>query len=64
MSTSNCLKWYQVLSIGGGHLVAFWSFVFLHVLRIRNTLPDIGQGSSPIHLSTGKKDNLKNFRTF
>ena len=31
---------------------------------IRNALPGNGQGSSPIHLSTGKKDNLKNLCTF
>ena len=31
---------------------------------IRNALPGNGQGSSPIHLSTGKKNNLKNLRTF
>ena len=33
-------------------------------MRIQNALPGNGQGSSPIHLSTGKKDNLKNLRTF
>ena len=44
--------------------IAYWPFAFLHVLRIRNTFPGNGQGSSPIHLLTGKKDNLKNLRTF
>ena len=50
--------------IGAGLPIAYWPFAFLHVLRIRNALPGAGQGSSPIHLSTGKKDNLKNLRTF
>ena len=50
--------------IGAGLPIAYWPFAFLHVLRIRNALPGNGQPSSPIHLSTGKKDNLKNLRTF
>ena len=50
--------------IGAGLPIAYWSFAFLHVLRIRNALPGNGQGSSSIHLSTGKKDNLKNLCTF
>ena len=49
--------------IGAGLPIAYWPFAFLHVLRIRNALPGNGQCSSPIHLSTGKKDNLKNLRT-
>ena len=53
----NCL-------IGAGLPIAYWPFTFLHVLHIQNALPGNGQGSSPIHLSTGKKDNLKNLRTF
>ena len=50
--------------IGAGLLIEYWLFAFLHVLCIRNALPGNGQGSSPIRLSTGKKDNLKNLRTF
>ena len=50
--------------IGADLPIAYWPFSFLHVLRIRNTLPGNGQGSSPIHLLTRKKDNLKNLRTF
>ena len=50
--------------IGTGLPIAYWPVAFLHVLRVRNALPNNGQGSSPIHLSTGKKDNLKNLRTF
>ena len=50
--------------IGTGLPIAYWPFAFLHVLRIINALPGNGQGSSPIHLLTGNKDNLKNLRTF
>lgn len=50
--------------IGAGLPIAYWPFIFLHVLRIRNTLPGNGQGSFPIYLSTGMKDNLKNLQTF
>ena len=45
-------------------LIAYWPFAFLHVLHLRNALPGNGQGSSPIHLLTGKKDNLKNLCMF
>ena len=50
--------------IGAGLPIAYWPFAFLYVLRIQNALPKNGQSLSPIHLSTGKKDNLKNLRTF
>ena len=50
--------------IGAGLPIAYWPFAFLHVLRIRNDLPGNGQGSSPIHLSTGNEGNLKNLQTF
>ena len=46
--------------IGAGLPIAYWSFAFLHVLRIWNALSDNEQGSSSIHLLIGKKDNLKN----
>ena len=50
--------------ISAGLPMAYWPFSFLHVLLIRNALPGNGQGSPPIHLSTRKKDNLKNLCTF
>ena len=53
----NCL-------IGAGLPIAYWPFAFLYVLRIRNALPGNGQGSSPTHLPTEIKENLKNLRTF
>ena len=48
------------LFIGADLDIKFWSYVFLHVLQIRNALPGTGQSESPIFQSTGKKDNFKN----
>ena len=50
--------------VGAGLLIAYWPFVILQVLCIRNALPGNDQGSSLIHFLTGKKDNLKNLCTF
>ena len=50
--------------IGAGLPASFWPFAFLHVVRIQNALPGNGQKDSPILMSTGNKDNLKNLRTF
>ena len=59
-----CLQQYQSCLIGAGLPIAYWPFAFLHVLCIRNAFPSNEQWFSPIHLSTGKKDNLKNLCTF
>ena len=38
--------------------------MFIHVLQICNVLPGQGQDSSPLFLSTGRKDNFRNLRIF
>ena len=50
--------------ISAGLPVSFWPFIFLHVVCIQNTLPGNSQNNSPILMSTGNKENLKNLRTF
>ena len=44
--------------------IVYWPFAVFHVLQIQNALLDNAQGSSPIHLLTGKKRNLKILHTF
>ena len=36
----------------------------MHVLRLQNAIPGVGQVNSPIKISTGEKDNLKFLKTF
>ena len=54
----------RALLFGADLPIKFWSYAFHHVLRIRNALPHRNQPSSPIFLSTGKKDNFTKLRTF
>jgi hypothetical protein len=54
----------RALLFGSDLPIKFWSYAFHHVLRIRNALPHRNQSSSPLFLSTGKKDNFTNLRTF
>merc|ERR1712138_3171 len=51
------------LLIGAGLDVKFWPYAFFHVLRLRNAIPGRGQHSSPLELSTKRKENLSNLRT-
>ena len=60
-TVSNDIKSFLV---GADLPIAYWPYAFLRVLRIQNALPGNGQSLSPIHLSTGKKINLENLRTF
>ena len=52
------------LLIGADLDIKFWPYAFLHVLRIRNALPGVGQLESPIFQSTGKKDNFEYLQVF
>ena len=58
------LQGIKALLIGAGLDVCFWLYAFMHTLRIRNTLPGQNQNTSPLYLSTGKKDNFKNLWVF
>ena len=51
--------------LSGANLpIKFWPYAFHHSLRILNAIPGRGQEKSPIELATGKRENLKNFKTF
>ena len=54
----------RALLISSGLPVKFWNFAFFHTLRIGNAIPHAKQIASPLMMATGKKDNLKNLRTF
>ena len=59
----NLFKQYQYKTFPTGSDSSS-QMVNLNKHTVRSALPGNGQGSSPIHLSAGKKDNLKNLRTF
>ena len=44
--------------------IKFWPYAFHHALRILNAIPQRTQTQSPLQLVTGKKENLRNFKTF
>jgi hypothetical protein len=50
----------KAILIGAGLGIKFCPYAFNHVLIIRNAIPGQGQVESPIKISTGSKDNLKN----
>ena len=52
------------LLIGADLDIKFWSYDFLHVLRIQNALPGLGQTELSIFQSTEMKDNFKNLCVF
>jgi hypothetical protein len=54
----------KAILIGAGLDIKFWPYAFNHVVRIRNAIPGLGQVESPVKISTGSKDNLKNLRVF
>ena len=54
------LQEIKALLVGVGLDVCFWSYVYMHVLHIRNALPGQNQNTSPLFLVTGKKDNFQN----
>lgn len=54
----------KVLLIGAGLDVKNWSYTFIHVLCIQNGLPGQGQDTSPLFLSTDRKDNFRNLKVF
>jgi hypothetical protein len=54
----------KAILIGAGLDIKFWPLAFNHILRIRNAIPGQGQLESPLKMSTGSKENLKNLRVF
>ena len=51
----------KALLFGADLDVKLWPYAFI---RICNALPGQGQDASPLFLSTGKKDNVRNLRVF
>jgi hypothetical protein len=58
------LKAVKAILIGAGLDIKFWPLAFNHILRIRNAIPGQGQLESPLKMSTGSKENLKNLLVF
>ena len=54
----------RALLFGADQPAKFWPYAFHHVLRIRNAIPHRDQPASPLFLSTTKKDNFTNLRTW
>jgi hypothetical protein len=54
----------KAILVGAGLDIKFWPLAFDHILRIRNVIPGQGQLESPLKMSTGSKENLKNLRVF
>jgi hypothetical protein len=54
----------KAILIGAGLDIKFWPLAFNHIIRIRNAIPGQGQLESPLKMSTGSKENLKNLRVF
>jgi hypothetical protein len=54
----------KAILIGAGLDIKFWPLAFNHILRIRNAIPGPGQLESPLKISTGSKENLKNLCVF
>jgi hypothetical protein len=54
----------KAILIGAGLDIKFWPLAFNHIIRIQNVIPGLGQLESPLELSTGSKENLKNLRVF
>jgi hypothetical protein len=44
--------------------IKFWPYAFHHALRLINALPGRDQEQSPLHIITGKRENLRHFKTF
>ena len=54
----------RTLLSGANLPIKFWPYAFHHALRIINALPRKGQTKSRTELATGKKENLRKFKTF
>lgn len=54
----------RALLFGAGLSDKIWPYAFLHVIFIRNALLHRNQTASPLFMTTGKKDDFKNLRTF
>jgi hypothetical protein len=53
-----------IILIGAGLDIKSWLLAFNHILRIQNAIPGLGQLESPLKISTGSKENLKNLCVF
>jgi hypothetical protein len=54
----------KAILIGAGLDIKFWPLTFNHILQIQNAIPGQGQLESPLKMSTGSKENLKNLCVF
>ena len=54
----------RAMLVGANLPAKFWPYAFHHYLRIKNGLPSKSQSKSPIELTTGKREDLSNLKTF